>query len=99
MESNGTVTKLQRNSANWTNVVDGIVKMTEKKLFPKHESLTISFDEELEKKNQSLLYIQIHGQVVGYSMYAWPPSLSASITKFAGGKVTERHCWKQQLRK
>ncbi|KAK9184030.1 hypothetical protein WN943_024375 [Citrus x changshan-huyou] len=81
--SNGTVTELQRNSTNWTVVVDEIVKM-EKKIFPKHESLARSFDEDLKKKNSDLLYIQIHGQVVGYVMYAWPTSLSASITKLAG---------------
>ncbi|GAY69048.1 hypothetical protein CUMW_268960 [Citrus unshiu] len=80
MGSNGTVTELQRNSTNWTFVVDEIVKM-EKKIFPKHESLARSFDEDLKKKNSGLLYIQIHGQVVGYVMYAWPTSLSASITK------------------
>ncbi|KAL9463449.1 hypothetical protein AB3S75_001287 [Citrus x aurantiifolia] len=83
MGSNGTVTELQRNSTNWTVVVDEIVKM-EKKIFPKHESLARSFDEDLKKKNSGLLYIQIHGQVVGYVMYAWPTSLSASITKLAG---------------
>ena len=83
MGSNGTVTELQRNSTNWTVVVDEIVKM-EKKIFPKHESLARSFDEELKKKNSGLLYIPIHGQVVGYVMYAWPTSLSASITKLAG---------------
>ncbi|KAL9437227.1 hypothetical protein AB3S75_023139 [Citrus x aurantiifolia] len=82
MGSNGTVTELQRNSTNWTNVVDEISKM-EKKIFPKHESLARSFDEELKKKNSGLLYIQIHGQVGGYVMYAWPTSLSASITKLA----------------
>ncbi|KAK9205682.1 hypothetical protein WN943_015951 [Citrus x changshan-huyou] len=82
MGSNGTVTELQRNSTNWTNVVDEIAKM-EKKIFPKHESLARSFDEELKKKNSGLLYIQIHGQIVGYVIYAWPTSLSASITKLA----------------
>ncbi|GAY68844.1 hypothetical protein CUMW_267330 [Citrus unshiu] len=82
MGSNGTITELQRNSTNWTVVVDEIVKM-EKKIFPTHESLARSFDEELKKKSSGLLYIQIHGQVVGYVMYAWPTSLSASITKLA----------------
>ncbi|KAK9200658.1 hypothetical protein WN944_015856 [Citrus x changshan-huyou] len=74
MGSNGTVTELQRNSTNWTVVVDEIVKM-EKQIFPKHESLARSFDEELKKKNSGLLYIQIHGQVVGYVMYAWARGL------------------------
>ncbi|KAK9205367.1 hypothetical protein WN943_015634 [Citrus x changshan-huyou] len=104
MGSNGTVTELQRNSTNWTVVVDEIVKM-EKKIFPKHESLARSFDEELKKKNSGLLYIPIHGQVVGYVMYAWPTSLSASITKLAvkesyrgqGHGEVLRNQWKIQL--
>ncbi|CAI0549762.1 unnamed protein product [Linum tenue] len=56
----------------------------ERKIFPKHESLARSFDEELRKKNSGLLYIEINGEVVGYVMYSWPSSLSASITKLAG---------------
>lgn len=77
------IVELHRNSTNWTRVVDEIVKM-EKKIFPKHESLARSFDEELKKKNSGLLYVETNGQVVGYVMYSWPSSLSASITKLAG---------------
>ncbi|CAI0443252.1 unnamed protein product [Linum tenue] len=53
----------------------------ERKIVPKHESLARSFDEEIRKKNSGLLYIEINGEVVGYAMYSWPSSLSASITK------------------
>lgn len=76
--------ELQRSSTNSAKLVEEIVKM-EKKIFPKHESLARSFDEELRKKNCGLLYtIDLHGEVVGYVMYSWPSSLSASITKLAG---------------
>ncbi|TXG55175.1 hypothetical protein EZV62_020431 [Acer yangbiense] len=78
----GAITELQRNSNSWTKVVDEIVKM-ERKIFPKHESLARHFDEELKKKNSGLLYMDMDGQVVGYVMYSWPSSLSASITKLA----------------
>ncbi|KAL5758304.1 hypothetical protein ACOSP7_020915 [Xanthoceras sorbifolium] len=44
--------------------------------------------EELKKKNAGLLYMEMDGQVVGYVMYSWPSSLSASITKLA---VKESH--------
>ncbi|KAK2651089.1 hypothetical protein Ddye_018578 [Dipteronia dyeriana] len=80
--TSGVITELQRNSNSWTKVVDEIVKM-ERKIFPKHESLARQFDEELKKKNSGLLYIDMDGQVVGYVMYSWPSSLSASITKLA----------------
>ncbi|CAI0395572.1 unnamed protein product [Linum tenue] len=53
----------------------------ERKIVPKHESLARSFDEEIRKKNSGLLYIEINGEVVGYAMYSWLSSLSASITK------------------
>lgn len=80
--------ELQRSSTNSAKLVEEIVKM-EKKIFPKHESLARSFDEELRKKNCGLLYtIDLHGEVVGYVMYSWPSSLSASITKLA---VKENH--------
>ncbi|XP_006350051.1 N-alpha-acetyltransferase 30-like isoform X2 [Solanum tuberosum] len=52
------IVELQRNSANWVKVVDDIVRI-EKKIFPKHESLARSFDEELKKKNSGLLYTQL----------------------------------------
>lgn len=64
-------------------VVEDIVKL-ERKIFPKHESLARSFDEELRKKNSGLLYIELDGAVAGYVMYSWPSSLYASITKLAG---------------
>ncbi|CAL1406596.1 unnamed protein product [Linum trigynum] len=82
MASAGAVLELQKNSGNWAKVVEEVVKM-ERKIFPKHESLARSFDEELRKKNSGLLYIEINGEVVGYVMYSWPSSLSASITKLA----------------
>ena len=84
MERGPLLVELQRNSTNFAKVVEEIVKM-EKKIFPKHESLARSFDEELRKKNSGLLYMMdLHGEVVGYVMYSWPSSLSASITKLAG---------------
>ncbi|XP_050206672.1 uncharacterized protein LOC126656200 [Mercurialis annua] len=82
MESEITMLELQRNSTNWANIVDEIVKI-EKKIFPKHESLARSFDEELKKKNSGLLYILLNTEVIGYVMYSWPSSLCASITKLA----------------
>jgi len=77
------IVELQRNSINWANVVGEIVKI-ERKIFPKHESLARSFDEELRKKNSGLLYTELNGEVAGYAMYSWPSSLCASITKLAG---------------
>ncbi|TYI46004.1 hypothetical protein E1A91_D13G076500v1 [Gossypium mustelinum] len=83
MESGAAVVELQRNSTNFANIVEEIVKL-EKKIFPKHESLARSFDQELRKNNTGLLYMMdLHGEVVGYVMYSWPSSLSASITKLA----------------
>ncbi|KAL9380005.1 hypothetical protein Peur_028487 [Populus x canadensis] len=76
------IVELQRNSTNWANVVGEIVKI-ERKIFPKHESLAGSFDEELRKKNSGLLYTELNGEVAGYAMYSWPSSLCASITKLA----------------
>ncbi|XP_006350048.1 putative ribosomal-protein-alanine acetyltransferase [Solanum tuberosum] len=76
------IVELQKNSANWVNVVDDIVRI-EKKIFPKHESLARSFDEELRKKNSGLLYAQLGEDIAGYVMYSWPSSLSACITKLA----------------
>ena len=82
--SNGVVVELNRNSTNWTKVVEDIVRL-EKKIFPKHESLARSFDEELRKNNSGLLYTRLaDGEVAGYVMYSWPSSLLASITKLAG---------------
>ncbi|XP_059274614.1 uncharacterized protein LOC132029332 isoform X1 [Lycium ferocissimum] len=76
------IVELQRNSPSWVKVVDDIVRI-EKKIFPKHESLSRSFDEELKKKNCGLLYIQLGADIAGYVMYSWPSSLCACITKLA----------------
>ncbi|KAH0735922.1 hypothetical protein KY285_011629 [Solanum tuberosum] len=83
------IVELQKNSANWVNVVDDIVRI-EKKIFPKHESLARSFDEELRKKNSGLLYAQLGEDIAGYVMYSWPSSLSACITKLADKSGLER---------
>ncbi|KAL8130019.1 hypothetical protein V2J09_019174 [Rumex salicifolius] len=74
--------ELSRNAAGYTKIVEEIVKM-EKKIFPKHESLSKSFDSELTKKNTGLIYANVNGEIAGYVMYSWPSSLSASITKLA----------------
>lgn len=79
----GDVQELKRSSPECASVVAEIVKI-EKRLFPKHESLARSFDEELRKKNTGLLYLKVNGEVAGYVMFCWPSSLSASITKLAG---------------
>uniref|UniRef100_A0A5B7BVY7 N-acetyltransferase domain-containing protein n=1 Tax=Davidia involucrata TaxID=16924 RepID=A0A5B7BVY7_DAVIN len=76
------IMELDGNSTNWTKVIEGIVRL-EKKIFPKHESLARSFDDELKKKNTGLLYSEVDGEVAGYVMYSWPSSLCASITKLA----------------
>ncbi|KAL3574423.1 hypothetical protein D5086_025036 [Populus alba] len=55
------IVELQRNSTNCANVVGEIVKI-ERKIFPKHESLARSFDEELRKKNSGLLYTELNGE-------------------------------------
>lgn len=77
------VVELQRNSINWSKTIEDVVKL-ERKIFPKHESLAKTFDEELKRKNSGLLYIDVDGVVVGYVMYSWPSSLCACITKLAG---------------
>lgn len=82
----GVIVELQRNSPNWTTVVEDIVKL-ERQIFPKHESLARSFDAELRKKNSGLLYREVDREVAGYVMYSWPSSLYASITKLAGLKT------------
>ncbi|XP_010522612.1 PREDICTED: uncharacterized protein LOC104801176 [Tarenaya hassleriana] len=83
----GRVVELDKGSANRADVVVEIVRL-EKKTFPKHESLARTLEEELRKKNAGLLYVEAEGEVVGYAMYSWPSSLSASITKLA---VKEDH--------
>ncbi|XP_057507400.1 uncharacterized protein LOC130790470 isoform X4 [Actinidia eriantha] len=86
------VVELERNSPKWTKVIDDIVRI-EKKIFPKHESLARSFDEELKKRNTGLLFSEVDGDVAGYVMYSWPSSLCASITKLAGDEAhtADRH--------
>ncbi|XP_041002380.1 N-alpha-acetyltransferase 11 [Juglans microcarpa x Juglans regia] len=82
MSSGGVIVDLHRKSTNWAKVVDDIVKL-ERKIFPKHESLARSFDEELGKKNTGLIYMDLDGEVVGYAMYSWPSSMYACVTKLA----------------
>lgn len=81
--ANWEIVELHRNSANWPKTLGEIVRI-EKKIFPKHESLAKTIEEELRKKNCGLLYSEIGGEVAGYVMYSWPSSLFASITKLAG---------------
>ncbi|KAL8508003.1 hypothetical protein ACS0TY_018529 [Phlomoides rotata] len=80
--ANLELVELHRNSRNWGKLVEEFLRI-EKKLFPKHESLAKSFEEEA-KKNSGLIYTQIGGEVAGYVMYSWPSSLCSSITKLAG---------------
>ncbi|GJY65275.1 CAAX amino terminal protease family protein [Tanacetum coccineum] len=77
-----SLTELNRKSNNWAKIVDEIIRI-EKKIFPKHESLARSFDDELKKKNSGLIYFEIHGDVGGYVMYSCPSSLCSVITKLA----------------
>ncbi|XP_030462459.1 uncharacterized protein LOC115682386 [Syzygium oleosum] len=92
MAAKGEILELKRNSGpgnNWDKIVNGAVKI-EKRLFPKHESLARSFEEELRKKNTGLLYLELDGEVAGYVMYAWLSSLCASITKLAVKESCQR---------
>ncbi|PWA48774.1 acyl-CoA N-acyltransferases (NAT) superfamily protein [Artemisia annua] len=75
-------TELNRKSNKWAKIVDEIIRI-EKKIFPKHESLARSFDDELKKKNSGLIYFEVDGDVGGYVMYSCPSSLCAVITKLA----------------
>ncbi|KAH6795486.1 hypothetical protein C2S51_036472 [Perilla frutescens var. frutescens] len=90
MAASCEMVELQRNSGNWGKVVEEIVRI-EKRLFPKHESLAKSFEEEAKKRNGGLIYSLIGGEVVGYVMYSWPSSLYASITKLAAHTVKENY--------
>lgn len=85
--SSGVIVDVQRNSTNWVKLVDDIVKL-ERKIFPKHESLARSFDEEMKRKNSGLIYMDVDGEVVGYAMYSWPSSMYACVTKLAGAATT-----------
>lgn len=76
------IVELKRGSVEYSKVVEDVVRM-EKKIFPKHESLSRSFDDELSKKNSGLLYAHVNGEVAGYAMYSCPSSLLAIITKLA----------------
>ncbi|XP_071701382.1 uncharacterized protein [Rutidosis leptorrhynchoides] len=78
----GVLIDLQKKSTNWAKVIDEIVRL-EKRIFPKHESLAQSFNDELNKKNTGLIYLEIDGDVGGYVMYSCPSSLCAIITKLA----------------
>jgi len=82
----GVVVELKKSSADYPMVVEEVMRI-EKKIFPKHESLSRSFDEELGKKNSGLLYIYTSGEVAGYVMFSWPSSLLAVITKLAGSTL------------
>ncbi|XP_021717385.1 N-alpha-acetyltransferase 11 [Chenopodium quinoa] len=82
MLAEGVITELNRKSPNYSKMVEEVVKM-EKKIFPKHESLSRSFDDELSKKNAGLLYAYVNGEVAGYAMYSCPTSLQALISKLA----------------
>lgn len=85
--NSGDIVELRRNSTNWAKVVEDVVKL-EKKVFPKHESLARFFDQELRKQNSGLLFLDLHGEVVGYVMYSWPSSLYATIAKLAGSLLS-----------
>ncbi|KMT02203.1 hypothetical protein BVRB_9g206640 [Beta vulgaris subsp. vulgaris] len=82
MIAEGIITELNKDTANYSKIVDDVVRI-EKKIFPKHESLSKSFCEELRKKNAGLVYAYVNGEVAGYAMYSWPSSLFALITKLA----------------
>ncbi|THU69079.1 hypothetical protein C4D60_Mb08t10590 [Musa balbisiana] len=74
-------------------VVEEIMRL-ERKIFPKHESLSKSFHDESRKKNSGVMYLKTNKgkegeeEIVGYVMYSWISSLCASITKLA---VKENH--------
>ncbi|XP_010242944.1 PREDICTED: uncharacterized protein LOC104587160 [Nelumbo nucifera] len=82
MAASSAIKELNRDSTNWAKVVEEMVKL-ERKLFPKHESLARSFDDEVKRKNSGLLYAEVEGEIAGYVMFSWPSSLYASITKLA----------------
>ncbi|KAK4795874.1 hypothetical protein SAY86_028200 [Trapa natans] len=90
------VEELKRSSPDWAGVVVDIMKI-EKRLFPKHESLARTFDEELRKKNAGLLYLKVNGEVAGYVMFSWPSSLYASITKLAVKESYQRQGYGEAL--
>ncbi|KAL8045291.1 hypothetical protein ABFX02_08G104000 [Erythranthe guttata] len=81
-KSKWEMVELKRNSGNWREVVEEIVRI-EKRVFPKHESLAKSFEDEIKKKHSGLLYTRIGDEVAGYVMFSSTSSLCASITKLA----------------
>ncbi|KAK6919545.1 GNAT domain [Dillenia turbinata] len=99
MESEMKIIELSRKTPNFAKIIDEIVRM-EKKIFPKHESLASSFNEELKKNNSGLLCcLAKDGDVAAYVMYSWPSSLSASITKLAVKEKYRRHGYGEALLK
>ncbi|KAI3515417.1 hypothetical protein L1887_14313 [Cichorium endivia] len=72
------LTELHKKSTSWDKVVDEIVSL-EKKIFPEHQSLARSIDDELKKKNSGLIYLEINGDLAGYVM----SSLCAIIIELA----------------
>ncbi|KAI3780694.1 hypothetical protein L2E82_10681 [Cichorium intybus] len=76
------LTELHKKSTSWDKVVDEIVSL-EKKIFPEHQSLARSIDDELKKKNSGLIYLEIDGDLAGYVMYSCPSSLCAIIIELA----------------
>ncbi|XP_074312262.1 uncharacterized protein LOC141647820 [Silene latifolia] len=94
------ILELKRNSAEYSKVVDDIVRI-EKKIFPKHESLSTSFDNELRKRNTGLLYVSHHinADIAGYVMYSSPSSLLSFITKLAVKEKYRRQGYGEALLK
>ncbi|ONK73708.1 uncharacterized protein A4U43_C04F34440 [Asparagus officinalis] len=83
--------------------IEEVVRL-EKKIFPKHESLSGSFHEELRKKNCGLIYAKLgkgegggQEEVVGYVMYSWVSSLCASIAKLAVKENHRKHGYGEAL--
>ncbi|KAG0502498.1 hypothetical protein HPP92_002570 [Vanilla planifolia] len=85
-----------------TELVEEITRL-EKKIFPKHESLSRSFEQEVRRKNSGLLYAKISTggrgsvEIVGYVMYSWISSLCASITKLAVKENCRRKGYGEEL--
>ncbi|KAJ3682206.1 hypothetical protein LUZ60_014779 [Juncus effusus] len=89
-----TVVELDASRKGSERVIEEIVRL-ERRIFPKHESLAKSFQDELRKKNGGLLYAvidegtgrggekEVESEIIGYAMYSFVTSLSASITKLA----------------
>ncbi|KAG0557676.1 hypothetical protein KC19_11G148900 [Ceratodon purpureus] len=91
-------------------LVDEFARL-ERRIFPKHESLSSSFAQEVKKRNQTVLYVLkddvVKGEgdveetadpakVAGYLMYSWT-SLAASITKLAVRDTCRRQGYGEAL--